>query len=92
MRGGREFVQTLPAKRVGTVSVHGRPAAVLQVPPYPRGGIHGGHVVILRNQDGHGYLVSAHGERMPQRDVLRVALDVARSVPELRPPASRRNE
>lgn len=34
-------------RRLGTASVHGRRAAVLQEAPHPKGGIHGGHVVIL---------------------------------------------
>ena len=79
MKGGGEFVRALPVRRIGTATVHDNRAALLRAPPYPQGGIHGGHVVILWNQDGHGYLVSAHGVRMPQRDIINVALQVARS-------------
>jgi hypothetical protein len=79
MKGGGEFVQALPIRRVGTATVHDKRAALLRAPRYPQGGIHGGHVIILWNQDGHGYLVSAHGARMPQRDITNVALQVARS-------------
>lgn len=66
-------------RRVGAASVHGSRAAVLQEAPYPKGGIHGGHVVILWNERGHGYVVSAHGSRIRQRAVIEAALDVARS-------------
>jgi hypothetical protein len=79
MKGGGKFVQTRPARRIGSATVHGNRAAVLKEPPYPQGGLHGGHVVILWNQDGHAYLVSAHGARMPQRDIVSVALQIARS-------------
>lgn len=79
MKGGGEFVQALPARRIATATVHGNRAAVLRAPPYPQGGVHGGHVVIVWSENGHGYLISAHGARMPQRDIVSVALQVARS-------------
>jgi hypothetical protein len=79
MKGGGEFVQALPFRRIGSTTVHGHRAAALREPPYPQGGIHGGHVVIVWNQEGHGYLVSAHGARMPQSDIISVALQMARS-------------
>lgn len=78
-KGGGEFVQALPFRRIGSATVHGHRAAVLREPPYPQGGVHGGHVVILWNEAGHGYIVSAHGARMPQSDVISVALQLARS-------------
>lgn len=65
--------------RVGTAAVHRTRAAVLQAAPYPQGGIHGGHVVVLWNERGRGYLVSAHGSRMARRAVIEAALDVARA-------------
>jgi hypothetical protein len=79
MKGGGEFVQALPSRRVGSATVHGHRAAVLREPPYPQGGIHGGHVVIVWNQDRHGYIVSAHGAQMPQSDIISIALQLARS-------------
>ena len=79
MKGGGEFVQARPFRRVGSATVHGRRAAVLREPPYPQGGVHGGHVVIVWNEGGHGYIVSAHGARMPQSDIVSVALQLARS-------------
>jgi hypothetical protein len=60
-------------------------ALVLHGPPYPRGGIHGGHVVVLWNLDGHGQLVSLHftsrrhPERYPHRARVATALAMARS-------------
>jgi hypothetical protein len=79
MQGGGEFVQQLPARRIGTARVHGAGAAILQEPPYPAGGLHGGHVVVLWNENGHGYLVSVHGERLSRRALISIALSMARS-------------
>lgn len=45
----------------GRVRVRGRNGLVLRVAPYPDGGIHGGHVALIWNEHGHGYMVSAHG-------------------------------
>jgi len=33
---------------------------VLRNPPYPAGGIHGGHVSVVWNAGGAGYVVSGH--------------------------------
>ena len=74
MKSGGEFVQALPFRRIDSATVHGNRAAVLREPPYPQGGIHGGHVVIVWNQGGHGYIVSAHGARMSQSDTISTAL------------------
>ena len=79
IRGGGTFVQELPARRIATARVHGARAAVLREPPYPAGGLHGGHVVVLWNEGGHGYLVSVHGERLSQRALVSIALAMARS-------------
>jgi hypothetical protein len=78
-RGGGRFVQQLPARRIATARVHGARAAVLQEPPYPTGGLHGGHVVVLWSEDGHGYLVSVHGERVSRQKLISIALAMARS-------------
>ena len=78
-RGGGSFVQQLPARRIGTVRVHGARASGLQEPPYPAGGLHGGHVVVLWNEAGHGYLVSVHGERLSRDELTAIALAMARS-------------
>lgn len=80
-RGGRVIgrsVAELPARRVGTTRIHGRPAAIMQAPPYPKGGIHGGHAVVMWNEGGHGYLVSAHSETSRRAAVV-AAIQIARS-------------
>ena len=60
--------------KVGTA-----PALVLQSPPYPRGGVNGGHVAVLWNSDGRGYLVSLHFQGHPLRDRIGAAIGTARS-------------
>jgi hypothetical protein len=79
-RGGGSFVQQLPARRIATARVHGVRAAVIQEPPYPAGGLHGGHVVVLWSEAGHGYLVSVHGERVSRDKLVAIALAMARSM------------
>jgi hypothetical protein len=79
MEGGGLFTSSLPPRRIATADLGGRRARVLSEPPYPRGGIHGGHVVVAWNQDGHGYLVSLHAERMPRAEQVRLAVAMARS-------------
>lgn len=78
-RGGGTSVSQLPARRIATARVRGAQAVVMRAPPYPAGGLHGGHVVVLWSQDGHGYLVSVHGERLSQRALVLIALAMARS-------------
>jgi hypothetical protein len=75
----RAGVLYLPARRIATARVHGVSATVLREPPYPEGGLHGGHVVVLWSEDGHGYLVSVHAERLSQRALVSIALAMARS-------------
>jgi hypothetical protein len=86
-RGGGTFVQHLPARRIATARVHGAPATVLREPPFPTGGIHGDHVLVLWNEGGHGYMVSVHGERLSRPALVSVALAMARSA---RPSPERR--
>jgi hypothetical protein len=52
---------------------------VVQSPPHPAGGINGGHVSVLWNQDGRGYLVSLHFAGYPLRDRIAAAIGMARS-------------
>jgi hypothetical protein len=52
---------------------------VVQSPPHPRGGINGGHVSVLWNQDGRGYMVSLHFAGYPLRDRIAAAIGMARS-------------
>lgn len=56
------------------------PALVLESPPYPRGGVNGGHVSVLWNGDGRGYLVSLHFAGYPPRDRIAAAVGTARSM------------
>jgi hypothetical protein len=79
IQGGGQFVQQLPARRIASARVHGVRADVLHEPPYPAGGLHGGHLVVLWNEDGHGYLASVHGERLSRRALISIALTMARS-------------
>lgn len=74
----RVFVVERPARRIGTTRVHGRNAAIIRAPPYPQGGIHGDHAVIMWNEGGNGYLVSAHSEAS-HRAAIRAAIQIARS-------------
>jgi hypothetical protein len=67
-----------PTRRIAWTRVHRRPAAIMQAPPYPQGGIHGGHAIVMWNENGHGYLVSAHNERS-HRAATAAALRIARS-------------
>jgi hypothetical protein len=75
---GRYFVVSLPTRVVGDTRVHGRGAAILKAPPYPKGDIHGGHYIVMWNEGGHGYLVSTHSETS-RRAATRVAIQIARS-------------
>lgn len=80
-RGGRVLgtsVVERPARRVGTTRIHGQPAGILRAPPYPQGGIHGDHSIVMWNENGHGYLVSTHSETS-RRAATRTAIQVARS-------------
>jgi hypothetical protein len=79
-RGGGASVQQLPARRIASARVHDARAVVVRQPPYPEGGLHGGHVIVLWNEDGHGYFVSVHGERLSQRALVAIALAMARSM------------
>ena len=81
MRGGGRFVTQRAQRRLATAWVGGARAAVYQAAPYPQGGLHGGHVVVLWNAGGRGRLVSLHAVGLPRREVVRLALAVAASEP-----------
>jgi hypothetical protein len=66
-------------KLLRRVTVGRTRALVLESPPYPRGGINGGHVSVLWNSDGRGYLVSLHFQGYPLRDRIAAAIGTARS-------------
>jgi hypothetical protein len=50
----------------------------LKAPPYPQGGIHGDHSIVMWNENGHGYLVSTHSETS-RPAATRTAIQIARS-------------
>lgn len=77
-RTGRDFVVSLPARVVGATSIRGRRAAIFKAPPSPTGGIHGDHSIVMWNEGGHGYLVSAHSE-ISRRAATQTAIRIARS-------------
>ena len=64
---------------VGAGIVAGGPALVVRMPRYPRGGVHGGHVVAVWNSGGHGYTVSLHFAGYPLADRIATVLSMARS-------------
>jgi hypothetical protein len=76
---GRTFVVERPIRRVGTTRIHDQPAGVLKSPPYPQGGIHSDHTIVMWNENGHGYLVSTHSETS-RRAATRTAIQIARSM------------
>jgi hypothetical protein len=67
---------------LGPALVGDRPAVLLRSAPYPLGGVHGGHVLVVWNdRRRHGHLVSLHYGGVPLRTRLRAALAVATSIP-----------
>jgi hypothetical protein len=82
---------------VRRATVGGAEAVVVRARPYPEGGLHGGHVIVLWNMSGRGHLVSLHF-RLPFRDARRpdryseqarvdAALAIARSFKPVTPTA-----
>ena len=53
-------LRLVPSRIEAKLEVDGARALVLRVPPYPGGGIHGGHYAIVWNRGGHGYVLSLH--------------------------------
>jgi hypothetical protein len=74
---GSGFVGRIHVVRRSTVGSD--PALVVRTMPYPAGGIHGGHVVVLWNHGGHGYFVSLHFAGLPRAERIAAALAIARS-------------
>src|SRR4051794_37147393 len=68
------------------VRVGGAAGLALRAPPYPAGGVHGGHVLVVWNSGGRGYLVSLHfadrrhPTRYPELTRLQAALAIAQSM------------
>jgi hypothetical protein len=83
--GHARFVTESPARILRRATVRGRPALVLEAPPYPRGGIHGDHAIVAWNEGGRGRLVSLHFHdafdpgRYDRDDRIAAALTVAGS-------------
>jgi hypothetical protein len=83
--GGGQYIARRPARVIRHVIIKGRRALVLLAPPYPTGGFMGGHVIILWNQQQHGYVLSFHFESAPNggayslRDRITAAVQVASS-------------
>jgi hypothetical protein len=67
--------QPVRLRVLSRIAVAGRPALLLRVKPYPAGGVHGGHVVVLWNASGRGYVVSLHfeGGQRSERDAIEEA-------------------
>jgi len=82
---GRPFVTESPARILRRATVRGHPALVLEAPPYPRGGLHGDHAIVVWNEGGRGRLVSLHFDdehdpgRYDRDDRIAAALAVAGS-------------
>ena len=51
------------------VDLGGTTGEILAMPPYPEGGVHGGHVVVRWRVDGVSYDVSLHGGKNTDRAV-----------------------
>ena len=83
--GGGLYVAERPARILRRALVLGRRALILVSALYPAGGFMGGHVIVLWNADGHGYLLSLHynGQRngggYTQAERVAAALAIARS-------------
>lgn len=86
-RDGQDLRLAGALRLLRRTTVRGAPALVLQNPPYPTGGIHGGHVTVLWNAAGHGAALSGHpvgdpaaADRAPSPAEVRAAADVLRAV------------
>lgn len=58
-----EGAEDLKRKRVSAVrsaTVKQQPALLLEPAGYPTGGIHGGHLAVIWNQEGNAYALSMH--------------------------------
>jgi hypothetical protein len=83
--GGDRWVSESPARILRVAAVRGHRALVMRAPPYPRGGIHGDHAIVVWNEGGHGHLVSIHAHdavdpsRYDERNRIAAAIAVADS-------------
>ena len=89
--GKRVGLRVLKRTRIGSA-----PALVLRNPPYPVGGIHGGHLSVVWNAGGAGYAVSGHAVASRDRPdaapgpeaLMRAALTLLRVAASMRPASS----
>ena len=85
MQGGGRYVAERPATILAHVHVRGDDGLVLVAPAYPTGGFMGGHVIVLWNANGHGYMLSFHfngsrgGRGYSQAERVTAALAIAAS-------------
>jgi hypothetical protein len=50
----------VPPRVLRHIHVGEHPGLLLQEATYPNGGVHGGHIAAIWNQDGNGYVLSLH--------------------------------
>jgi hypothetical protein len=67
------------------IHVGGQAGLLLQVAPYPDGGVHGGHVAAIWNRDGSGYALSLHFSERPQPPTAAWRRAVVRAARAMRP-------
>jgi hypothetical protein len=79
MQGGKTYVAQRPARILMHARVNGGPALVLTAASYPGGGISSGHVIVLWNWHGHGYLISLHFASYSIATRVAAALTIARA-------------
>lgn len=79
MRGGGYFVRQRAATPVATLHVTGGTGLVLAAPPFPAGGIHGGHLIAIWNHRNHGYVISIHGYKLRRRQLVQIVQRMAGS-------------
>ncbi|MBB4665287.1 hypothetical protein [Conexibacter arvalis] len=60
-------IEPVRPRVVDRVRVGDRPGLLLRVAPFPRGGIHGGHLAGVWNRDGAGYVLSFHNHGLGAR-------------------------
>jgi hypothetical protein len=67
-RPGQKKAPLESPRAIERLSVSGEPALLCAVAPYPDGGIHGGHYVLIWNQRHAGYVMSFHYPRGDRRE------------------------
>jgi hypothetical protein len=60
--GGSSTPRLVRPRALKRTRVARHPALLLRVADYPAGGLHGGHLAVVWNQDGLGHLASVHVE------------------------------